>query len=166
MHIDQLQRKVLPQQVEDIITKQKKAHFSFWESGRGRRDFVGDEAIALYEAIAQTQEHATIELKGYVASLGKAIGRVRIIFNPHLDNLVFNEGEILVTGMTSPDFAPFMKKAGAIVTELGGVTCHAAIISRELRKPCVVGTKFATKMLKDGDLVEVDANNGIVKVLH
>jgi pyruvate,water dikinase len=58
-----------------------------------------------------------------------------------------------------------MKKAGAIVTDEGGLTCHAAIVSRELRVPCVIGTKIATKVLKDGDLVEVDADRGIVKIL-
>jgi pyruvate,water dikinase len=65
--------------------------------------------------------------------------------------------------MTMPDFAPAMKKAAAIVTDEGGLTCHAAIISRELGKPCVVGTKFATRLLKDGDMIEVNANHGIVK---
>ena len=65
--------------------------------------------------------------------------------------------------MTTPDFVPAMKKAAAIVTEQGGITSHAAIVSRELGVPCVIGTKIATRVLKDGDLVEVDANKGIVR---
>ena len=73
------------------------------------------------------------------------------------------EGEILVTHMTTPDFVPAMRRAAAIVTDEGGVTCHAAIIARELKKPCVVGTKHATQIFKDGDMVEVDANAGIVR---
>jgi len=60
---------------------------------------------------------------------------------------------------------PAIKKASAIVTNVGGITCHAAIVSRELKIPCIIGTKIATKVLKDGDLVEVDAQKGIVKIL-
>ena len=68
-----------------------------------------------------------------------------------------------MTHMTTPDFVPAMRRAAAIVTDEGGVTCHAAIIARELKKPCVVGTKHATQIFKDGDMVEVDANAGIVR---
>ena len=71
----------------------------------------------------------------------------------------------MVSIATNPDIVPAMKKAGAIVTEQGGITSHAAIVSRELRTPCVIGTKIATKVLKDGMVVEVDANKGIVKIL-
>ena len=67
--------------------------------------------------------------------------------------------------MTTVDFVPLMQKACAIVTDEGGILCHAAIVSREMRKPCVIGTKVATKSLKDGDLVEVDAGKGVVNVL-
>jgi pyruvate,water dikinase len=67
--------------------------------------------------------------------------------------------------MTRPEFILAMRKAVAIVTDEGGVTCHAAILSRELGIPCVVGTKIATKVFKDGDLLEVRANHGIVKKL-
>jgi pyruvate,water dikinase len=75
----------------------------------------------------------------------------------------FNYGDILVTIMTSPDFVVVMKKAAAIITDEGGLTSHAAIISRELEKPCIVGTRSASRILKDGDLVEVDANLGVVR---
>jgi len=67
--------------------------------------------------------------------------------------------------MTRPEHIVAMKKAKAIVTNEGGITCHAAIVSRELGIPCIIGTKIATKVLKDGDLVEVDAGQGIVKIL-
>ena len=72
-------------------------------------------------------------------------------------------GEILVANFTTPEYVPAMKKAAAIVTDDGGITSHAAIVARELKKPCVIGTKISTKVLRDGDLVEVDANKGIVK---
>lgn len=78
---------------------------------------------------------------------------------------LFQEGEILVSPMTIPDFLPAMKKAAAFVTDEGGILCHAAIVARELNKPCVVGTKFATQVLKDGDLITVDATNGIITLL-
>jgi len=67
--------------------------------------------------------------------------------------------------MTVPDFLPAMKKAKAIVTDEGGLTCHAAIVSRELSIPCIIGTRIATKVLKDGDLVEVDSNEGKIRIL-
>ena len=67
--------------------------------------------------------------------------------------------------MTRPEFVPLMKKALAVVTDEGGITCHAAIVSRELRIPCITGTKNATRILKDGDLIEVDADNGVVKII-
>ena len=67
--------------------------------------------------------------------------------------------------MTTPDMVPIMKKAAAFVTDEGGITCHAAIVSREMKKPCIIGTKIATKILHDGQLVEVDANRGIVKII-
>ena len=65
--------------------------------------------------------------------------------------------------MTRPEFLPLLRQAKAIITDEGGLTCHAAIISRELGIPCIIGTKMATRILKDGDLVEVDANKGIVR---
>lgn len=71
----------------------------------------------------------------------------------------------MVCVMTLPDYVSAMKLAKAIITDEGGITCHAAIISRELGIPCIVGTKIATKILKDGDLVEVDADRGIIKII-
>jgi len=67
--------------------------------------------------------------------------------------------------MTHPEFLPMMRKAVAFVTDEGGITCHAAIVAREMKRPCIIGTKNATKVLKDGDMVEVDAEKGIVKIL-
>ena len=71
-----------------------------------------------------------------------------------------------MTGMTRPEFVPLMKRSLAVITDEGGITCHAAIVSRELKIPCVIGTKIATRKLKDGDMVEVDATNGIVRVVE
>lgn len=75
-------------------------------------------------------------------------------------------GDVLVTSMTTPNMVPIMQKAAAFVTDEGGITCHAAIVAREMKKPCVIGTKIATKIFKDGDVVEVDATAGIVKKIQ
>lgn len=72
-------------------------------------------------------------------------------------------GNILVANTTHPTYLPAMQKAAAFVTNEGGIISHAAIVAREMKKPCIVGTKNATKILKDGDIVEVDAEKGIVK---
>ncbi|VAW11718.1 Phosphoenolpyruvate synthase, partial [hydrothermal vent metagenome] len=104
------------------------------------------------------------EITGQVAESGVVRGVVRIIKNKH-DSAQTKRGEVIVASMTTPDFLPAMQKASAFVTDEGGVTCHAAIISRELKKPCIIGTKIATQVLKDGDLVEVDADKGVVRIL-
>lgn len=104
------------------------------------------------------------EIKGIGTFPGKIIGKVKI----HLSltkSAFIPEGTVLVSGMTNPKIVPMLKNAKAIVTDEGGLTCHAAIISRELKIPAVVGTGIATQVLKDGDMVEVDADNGIVKIL-
>ena len=72
-------------------------------------------------------------------------------------------GDVMVSIQTMPELLPAMKKAAAFVTDMGGITSHAAIVSREMKTPCIVGTRVATKVLRDGDLVEVDANKGIVR---
>ncbi|HBU07377.1 MAG TPA: hypothetical protein DEB09_04835 [Candidatus Magasanikbacteria bacterium] len=122
----------------------------------------GDEVSMLKDKIMKKTSGG--EIRGVVACKGIACGRVRLV-EPHVLNQQFEEGEILVTRMTTPDLMSIIKKALAIVTNEGGVTCHAAIISRELNKPCIIGTKIATDALKDGDIVEVDANNGIIRKL-
>ncbi len=104
------------------------------------------------------------ELKGQIAMKGKVSGVVRVLHSK-ADISKIKEGEILVTMMTTPDYLPAMQKAAAFITDEGGITCHAAIVAREIGKPCIIGTKVGTKVLRDGDMVEVDANNGIVKII-
>ncbi len=103
-------------------------------------------------------------LRGMSASIGTATGKAKIILSPK-DFHKMQEGNILVAPATRPEYVPIMQKAAAIVTDEGGITCHAAIVSREFGKPCVVGTKIATKVFKDNDLLEVRANHGLVKKL-
>jgi len=125
-------------------------------SGQAARDFMKQNVVAEEVPVM------TKELKGTCAYPGKVQGIVKIIMSPR-DMPKMNEKDILVSPATNPDIVAAMKKAAAIVTNTGGITCHAAIVAREFRTPCVVGTKIATEVLKDGDLVEVDATKGIVR---
>ena len=107
-------------------------------------------------------------LSGNVANKGYARGRVKLIHVNGLkqlrkDSEKFVQGDILVTTMTQVNVVPLMKKSSAILTEQGGITSHAAIISRELNKPCIIGIRNLMLSLKDGDVVEVDAQRGIVR---
>jgi phosphohistidine swiveling domain-containing protein len=102
------------------------------------------------------------EVRGSIAYSGKAEGIVKV----HLSVMKGEDipkGTVLVSGMTNPQIVPYLKNAVAIVTDEGGLTCHAAIVSRELKIPCIVGTKVATQVFKDGDFVEVDADSGVVR---
>ncbi|MEN9558475.1 MAG: hypothetical protein RL141_844 [Candidatus Parcubacteria bacterium] len=129
--------------------------------------FEGAEAQSLNADLEQAFAGAAAQdiLYGRTASQGYAKGIARVIL-AEADFPSFQEGEILVTSMTRPEFVPLMKKALAIITNEGGITCHAAIVSRELGKPCVIGTQTATQAINDGDLVEVRANHGTVRILR
>lgn len=103
-------------------------------------------------------------LVGITGSHGKASGRARLILAHDLGKIDLVEGEILVCDVTTPNYVPYMAKAGAIVTDRGGMLSHAAIVSRELQKPCVVACQHATLTIKTGDYLEVDATAGIVTI--
>ncbi|MFC1727976.1 PEP-utilizing enzyme [Nanoarchaeota archaeon] len=119
---------------------------------------TGKEFLELKELV----EPKINEIKGFSANKGKVKGKVRVHLS-WIKSVDFDQGDIIVTGMTNPQMFPYLKKAAAIVTDEGGITCHAAIISRELGIPCIIGTKVATQLLNDGDRVEVDADKGIVR---
>lgn len=145
--------------IKNIEARQKS--YSFILAGKEFYDLDEETANQLKEKI-EYKLNKNKDLKGQTACTGKEKGIVRVLRSPK-DNYKVNKGDILVTSMTTPDYVPAMERAAAFVTDEGGLTCHAAIVSREMKKPCIVGTKNATKILKDGDLVEVDANKGIVK---
>ncbi|KXB70960.1 pyruvate, water dikinase [Peptoniphilus sp. DNF00840] len=109
----------------------------------------------------EKEEKLVTLCKGLPASPGIGRGKVKLIKDISEINLV-EEGDVLVTAMTNPDMVPAMRKCAGVVTDEGGRTCHAAIVSRELQIPCIVGAKNATKSLKTGDSVTVDAVRGIV----
>ncbi len=125
----------------------------------GKKESVESKIEAAGGEIDESK--AEILLKGAAASLGVAFGAVKIIHKPsEIDKIM--KGDVLVTEMTTPDYVPAMKRASAIVTDVGGRTCHAAIVSRELGIPCVVGTGTATHTLKTGQIITVDGSKGLV----
>ncbi|WP_141617665.1 phosphoenolpyruvate synthase [Myxococcus sp. AB036A] len=137
-----------------------------WAEERGRLFLVQTRPITTLgkSAVPPSEEgHAGKALvQGLGASPGVAAGRVRVLASP-AEGRQLQPGEVLVAEMTSPDWVPTMRRASAIVTDRGGMTCHAAIVSRELRKPCVVGTRTATRTLRDGEAVTVDGSTGEVR---
>jgi pyruvate,water dikinase len=112
---------------------------------------------------AKKPEQLKVVVKGIAAGKrGFGAGTAKVVANPEEAAKVMRKGDVLVTDMTNPDYVPFMKLSGAIVTNKGGVTCHAAIVSRELGIPCVVGTENATQLMKTGKQYTVDSRSGVV----
>ena len=160
---------------ESEIKSRKKAYVIYVNRNLKQILYTGESALKLWEVFASNKETKKNVLKGVAAhSTGRKVkGIARIIHrdfsNPEalrktLGNI--QKGDILVSATTDPDFTAGLKKAGAIVTDVGGMLSHAAISARELNIPCIIGTEVASKVLKDGDLVEVDADRGVVRILE
>ena len=111
--------------------------------------------------VAQSEQPQTVLLRGLGGAPGSASGAARVLTSL-ADAAALGDGDVLVTHMTSPDWLPLLRRAAGVVTDSGGMTCHAAIVSRELGIPCVVGTGEATSKLRDGEIVTVDATRGLV----
>ena len=105
------------------------------------------------------------DIRGLTAAVGRVKGTVKVVGSVNEIGKV-QPGDILVAVMTRPDYIAGIKKAAAIVTNEGGITCHAAIVARELNIPCIIGTRIATAVLCDGDFVEVDADHGVCRILR
>lgn len=156
--------------LEEILSKNlpdieaiKKRQKSFFIAGKFYNT-VKESGLALILEKEEIDTNADI-LKGQTAFPGKVVGTVKIVKNRD-DMKGFNKGDIIVSPTTTPDFLPIMKKSGAIISEHGGVICHASITSRELKIPCIVGVQGAVQVLKNGDKVEVNANEGVVRILN
>jgi len=131
----------------------------------GSTVFTGREITKLHDRMFPAkQSDAVKDIRGLSASVGRVTGPVRVITSVQQIGKV-KPGDILVAVMTRPDYIAGIKKAAAIVTNEGGITCHAAIVSRELGIPCVIGTKIATEVFHDNDRVEVNANHGVVTLI-
>lgn len=142
----------------------KRIQCNFYVVIRGKASLlVGKKAKSFIKGIKSfTVPKGMQELTGQCASRGQAKGVVRVIKGKS-DYSSFKTGDILVSWATNPNMIPLMKRAAAIITDEGGVTCHAAIVSRELGIPCIIGTRFATKILKNGQRVEMNATKGVVR---
>ncbi len=149
-----LERKAIP-------PKRKTHPGMLYHKGTGR-ELSGDEKKLFNNYFRKKISIDTFS--GNIANKGRVEGIVKVITSISQLSKV-EEGDILISQFTRPEYMHAIKKSSAIVTNDGGITCHAAIVSRELNKPCIIGTKIATKVLKDGDLVEVNAYQGIVKIL-
>ncbi len=147
---------------ENELSERRKASLLYFTLDQSH--WLGSSVLEQIESAWISMHTKDNSLQGVVAYKGSASGCCRII-NKFTSVNEFNDGDILVTGMTDPGYISLMKKAAAIVTDGGGMLSHAAIVARELKKPCVIGTKIATQVLHDGDEVEVDADNGVVRVL-
>ncbi|MBC8500402.1 MAG: hypothetical protein ISS25_03735 [Nanoarchaeota archaeon] len=138
----------------------------YYVSDKDRFIFTGKEADWAWKYIqSKTSVQKTSTLKGTPASLGKAVGKA-FVAKSSSTLKKFEKGGILIAPATSADFVPVMRKSAAIITEMGGITSHAGIISREFNVPCIVGVKNATKILKTGDKIEVNADKGVIKKLN
>lgn len=148
------------------VIKSRKRGYIMWADGRHTQIYSGNIVAQAKNKIKfldiQKQEYN--EIKGQTACRGVVVAKVHVI-KSKIEFKKFKNKEILVVPSTTPDYVPIMKKAAAIITDEGGLTCHAAIMSRELSIPCIIGTKIGTKVLHDGDLVEVDAGKGVIKIL-
>lgn len=147
--------------ISGIALARQYKYFIFYYDNKNLKFIVDQRAKVIAGRFIKSSEYIK-QIKGLVVSQGdKVQGRVRIIKSfQQLKN--FKAGEILVTPMTSPEYIVAMRQAKAIITDGGSMTCHAAIVSRELKVPCIVNAKTATFVLKNGDLVSVDTKEGSV----
>lgn len=161
-YIRQSELEKLPKIWTELKERRKRSLFILSPEGEAPV-LTGLKAKKYFEKLEKNKNtDKVLQIKGNGASPGKVRGVVKVCRGEQ-ELIKMQEGDILVACMTQPEFLPAMKKAKAVITDEGGLTCHAAIVARELGIPCIIGTKFATKVLKDGDVVEVDANNGIIK---
>jgi phosphohistidine swiveling domain-containing protein len=161
---------------EDILSDRKKSFVVYSERG-SRITLYAEEKNEVLKKFKKDIDYLnTTEFKGTTASRGRILSRAHVIipeldqdynlFVEKLNSIRFNEKDILVTETTSPDFFLLMQKAGGVIANQGGMNSHAAIVCRELGIPCLVGAEIATELLKTGDLIELDADNGIVRIIE
>jgi len=153
-----------PELAKGINIPERKKSFLFYRDGEKTTVLEGVAAEKFADELGvKKKEHSDVkELRGTIGFKGIVQGTVKVVSNPK-DCAKVQKGDILVAVMTFPSYIIAMERAAAFVTDEGGVLCHAAIIAREMKKPCVIATKIATAVLKDGDKVEVNADKGIVR---
>ena len=160
--IDEIRHKDIP--LKRILEKRKKEYIYANARIFDNKSLEDVEKIFGIELEKQNTEGSKDALRGSPAYPGKIKARVKIILGRNQVGEM-QAGTVLVSPMTTVDFLPAMQKAAGIITDEGGITCHAAIVAREMGKPCVIGTKIATRILKDGDMVEMDGGKGTIKII-
>lgn len=172
--VSYLEKKISKSEVEILAQGRSQYYAIVYISGE-LLTFDGEEALEIERRFVplfvenrkmsseDTIVNKKVAIEGTVCYPGRVIGRVKVV-KTFSDCDKVQKGDILVANMTTPNFISAMERAAGFVTDQGGITCHAAILSRELRIPCIVGTSIATKVLHDGDLVEVDAYLGVVSL--
>ncbi len=164
------------QKVDNVILLERQKSYVIFTQGGAIQEITDNDKEVILERFKGPDYSKITEIKGTIANKGKVTERVNVIV-PRLDipyedwlkelySIKFNDGDILLTETTSPDFVPLMKRASGIIADQGGMNSHAAIMSRELGVPCLVGTYYATHVFSTGDLVELDADTGVVKILE
>lgn len=153
------------------LEERRERSFCISEKGGGYSIITSNEAVIIKDLLFQEHNnpdtHVSQAIQGSIACRGPEsilTGKVKIILDPRNEDI--EPDEILVTSMTRPEFVPLMRKAKAVITDEGGITCHAAIVSREMNKPCIIGTKFATKVLHSGYEIEMKMNHGTIKIVR
>lgn len=162
---DEIKKALIQNMVNRKLLAKRFEHSLLYTTNGKSRILVGEKMkLILNDVVEDYIDRDVKYIKGNPAYKGLAEGIVKKVAVTE-DMVKMNKGDILVSPATNPDLIIAMRKAGAIVTDGGGITCHAAIVSRELKIPCIIGTKNATKILDDGDLVKVDSNKGIIRIL-
>ncbi|MBU0597483.1 hypothetical protein KKF61_00625, partial [Patescibacteria group bacterium] len=158
-----LSRKKVPKGLRVIARQRLKDHALVLENGRAGIYYGQQMKKYRKFSLQKKKSFGNIkELKGQVASPGLVKGIVRVVYTMH-DLKKVERGNIMVTDATNPTYVPAMERSAAVITDEGGLLCHAAIVSRELKIPCVVGTEIGTRVFKDGEKVMVDAKRGIIR---
>ena len=158
--------------VSSALLKARAEAYAFTRFDNKITFFEGEVAVRFIAQFNVAKERSFDEVKGTIANKGKARGRVKVVNSDYTNfdttrraMAEMKKGDVLVSITTAPELMEACNKASAIVTDLGGLLSHAAIVSREIGIPCVVGTQYASKIFKDGDMVEVDAEKGTVRKL-
>lgn len=164
---------IMSKEIKNTLENRKKGFAMIWLDGNVQKIF-GEESLKLQDEIAKTYKILNHEennksnnkiVSGNIANRGKVKGIARVL-TTYQDIYNVKKGDIIVATMTTPDYVSAMEKASGFITDEGGVTCHAAILSREFNVPCIVGTINGTKAIQDGQMIELDAYTGIVYILE
>lgn len=161
----------MSKEIKNVLKNRKKGFAMIWINGNVQTVF-GNESLELQDEIARIYKTLSNEeeisdskiISGSIANKGKVKGIARIL-TTYQDIYKVEKGDIIVATMTTPDYVSAMEKASGFITDEGGITCHAAILSREFNVPCIVGTVSGTKEIQDGQMIELDAYTGKVHIL-